>query len=114
MRSRPDPDYITRLALLTLEKAATDARSGVVERTWGIRFALAYLSRFALVGKDDCDRFWRGIADPHRAQATEYASNLCRGNDCCATLNAIYRAAGVERSAEMIHAGATGKRLGGS
>jgi hypothetical protein len=110
---RLDPEHITRLALLTLERASRDAMSGVVERTWGIRFALAYLHRFCMVSKDHCDSFWKGIADPHPSQATEYASNLCRGNHCNATLNAIYRAAGVERSAEMIYAGATGKRLGG-
>jgi hypothetical protein len=37
----PDPETITRLALLTLEKASHDAKKGVVERTWGIRLALA-------------------------------------------------------------------------
>lgn len=112
MRRRPDPAHITKLALLTLEKADCDARKGIVERTWGIRFALAYLNRFCMVSHDACDSFWTGIADPHDSQATEYASNLCRGNQVSCDLNRIYREAGVERSAEMIYAGATGKRLG--
>ena len=112
MRRKLDPAHITRLALLTLEKASCDARKGVVERTWGIRFALAYLHRFCLVSQDACVSFWKGLADPHEVQATEYASNLCRGNQVSCDLNRIYREAGVERSADMIYAGATGKRLG--
>ena len=105
-------ETITLLALLTLEKASADARGGVVERTWGVRLSLAYLSRFAMVGKESCAELWQGIADPHEAQVTEYASNLCRGNHCSTVLNRIYREAGIERTPEMIYAGTTGKRLG--
>ena len=105
-----DGDYLTRLALLTLEKAAHETQKGIVARTWGIRLALTYLNRFAMVKESSCAEFWKAIVNPHSAQASETVANICRGNSTSACLKGIYRQAGVQRSPDMMYIGAVGTR----
>lgn len=81
-----DGDYLTRLALLTLEKAAHETQKGIVAGTWGIRLALTYLNRFAMVKVSSCAEFWKDIVDPHSAQTSDTVANICRSNSTSACL----------------------------
>jgi hypothetical protein len=75
-------------ALAALEEAAAHSRKAPVERTKALGFALAFLWAYS-----DGDRglfawFWRSLPDPN---------SIGRAQNINASLNAIYRALGLER-----------------
>ena len=107
--ARFDPERLTTLALLALEDAAHQGRSGIVQRTWGIRLALAWLHGARLVCRSDCDEFWRLLADPDCHQSSETGANVCRGQHLSMHLSRMYRSAGVERTPDMMFTGSAGR-----
>lgn len=86
MHSPESPLVLTQLALRTLEEAAAFAQQTAL-RSWGTRFALAYLG----LGKPDrwaFDDFWKALAE---------TDDVRRRAALSAALNAIYRCCGEVR-----------------
>ena len=79
---------LIRLALQTLEDAATEALASPVQRTNGVRLALAYLA-----SRSDCERwpfdgFWKWLP---------YEEKQGRAANVTANINGIYEQIGRKR-----------------
>jgi hypothetical protein len=84
---RFSPDHLESYALRVLEDAVEQNRTGP-SRSWGTRFALAYLAN----SRDDrapFDWLWLSLGE---------ANDIVRGQNVHASLNALYRACGRERA----------------
>ncbi|MXO86488.1 hypothetical protein GRI38_10675 [Altererythrobacter aurantiacus] len=90
-----DDSTLTKLAILTIEDAARSAISGPVNRTFGVRLALAYLASRYNCERWPFDWFWRFLPEGERKGRT---ANLT------GALNAIYRQIGIDKRAETIAA----------
>lgn len=85
---RIEKEKLTGLALRTLEEAAAHSRQGPVQRTFGLRLALAYLASTKNCERWPFDGFWQYVAhhDPNGRHA-----------NVTANLNGIYEQLGVRR-----------------
>lgn len=85
-------EKLTTLALSALEEVTARAHREAVERTWGIRLALAYLAYNASQQPNfvrwPFDRFWSAMASP---------DIIGRWQNMNASLNGIYIAVGLQR-----------------
>jgi hypothetical protein len=75
-------------ALAALEEAAACSRRDPVERTKALGFALAFLWAYCGGDRAIFVWFWRSLPDPNA---------IGRSQNVNASLNAIYRALGLER-----------------
>lgn len=83
---RIDPADLRHVALLALEDAMDRSRHGPVERTFGIRLALAYLASTADCERWPFDEFWRWMVHADLKGRTAHMTG---------SLNGIYRQLGV-------------------
>lgn len=83
---------LTTKALLALEEVTQDCRYCVPERTFAIRFALAYLYALKPGDPEPYVDFWRRIADENGLFRFQFANRA---------LEAIYRAHAIEREDPM-------------
>ena len=94
-------DELKLMALKVLEEAARQARLMPVPRSLGLRFALAWLYAAGGGEKWLYDGFWREATRPVGAGSEEGPAAIVRSQTVNACLNGIYRAVGVERTAEL-------------
>jgi len=94
---RFSPDHLTFKALVALDEAVES--KAPVPKTFALRFALAYLYAVSSGERWMFDAFWREATEP---RATDYHNMLCRHQALTAALNGICRAAGTERTADLI------------
>lgn len=95
---------LTRFALLTLEDATTRAHAGPIERSWAIKLALAFLYDRHGGERRWYDQFWATMDKGALSRHSAYLSDVHRHNAMHASMEAIYRAAGVQRTVEMMSA----------
>lgn len=99
---RSSPYRLKVMALLVVEDAAQRAGCGVIERTWGLRLALAYLSEMSEEAAECAATIWCAVVDPYENAYSESAANTRRASACTPALNTLYREAGVLRSGELM------------
>jgi hypothetical protein len=90
-------EHLTFKALLALDEAAESA--GPVPKSFALRFALAFLYATSSGDRWLFDEFWRRATD---AAGPDYVSAMARRQSLSACLNGICRAAGMERTPELI------------
>lgn len=78
-------------ALLALEEAAQECRYGQVQRTFAIRFALAYLWSLAPSSREPFDEFWKALAE----------TTMWRFGSADRALSGIYQQLGIQRNDEL-------------
>ena len=90
-------DHLIRKALLVVEEACEGGR---VDRSMGLRFALAYLYAVS-IAKDryPFDALWVGTGSIHH-QHSAHMTEICRAQHLTALINSVYAAVGVYRSAD--------------
>lgn len=93
----PSSDRLAFLALRTLEEALAQAASGPVERTWGQRLALAWLSHIGAAKDGQCANFWKVLADEYSWACTEEYSRDMRTTILSGCLDHWYLELGLER-----------------
>lgn len=72
-------DRLSRLALRVLEDAVARAECGDVERTWGHRLALEYLTKVGIAEAWQAEAFWKGLAwqyDRHEYESSASYSQV--------------------------------------
>jgi hypothetical protein len=90
-------EHLTFKALVVLDEAAESRKT--VPRSFALRFALAYLYATTAGERWLFDDFWRVATGP---TGDHYLSRLSRQQTLTACLNGICRAAGTERTPELI------------
>jgi hypothetical protein len=90
-------DHLTFKALVTLDDAAEC--TGPAPKSFGLRFALAYLYATTAGERWLFDDFWKRATGPTGA---DYMPALARRQSLTACLNGICRAAGMERTPELM------------
>jgi len=103
--------HLTYKALMALEEAANATSEAPVARSAALRFTLAYL--FAQTdGKNRnwFDSFWQTVTDAAGIEAKSNGAGIGRSANATATLNAIYRLVGVERTPEIMYRAARKRR----
>jgi hypothetical protein len=90
-------DHLAFKALVTLDDAAECARPA--PKSFGLRFALAYLYATTAGERWLFDEFWRHATAP---VGSDYNSAFARRQSLTACLNGICRAAGMERTPELM------------
>ena len=90
-------EHLTFKALVALDEAAESRET--VPKSFALRFALAYLYAITVGERWLFDEFWR-VATGH--VGNDYLSRLARQQTLTACLNGICRAAGTERTPELI------------
>jgi len=93
----PSRDRLTALALRTLEDALAQATFGPVERTWGQRLALGWLSHIGAATDVQCANFWKALVDEYRWTCTEAYSHYMRTTILSGCLDHWYLELGLER-----------------
>lgn len=90
-------EHLTFKALMALDEAAES--TGPVPRNFALRFALACLYATTAGDRWLFDDFWKQATSPAGA---DYVSALARRQSLTACLNGICRAAGMERTPELM------------
>jgi putative SOS response-associated peptidase YedK len=89
-------DWLTALALRTLEDALAQSEYGAVDRTWGQRLALSHLLRSGIATEWQVRRFWQFLGEVgvslHRSDKTDYI----RSTSLHGTLDNWHYEAGME------------------
>lgn len=90
-------EHLTFKALVGLDEAAES--SGPVPPSFALRFALAYLYATSDGERWLYDDFWRAAT---RQPGSDFMSAMCRRQTLTACLNGICRAAGSERTPDLM------------
>jgi hypothetical protein len=90
-------DHLTFKALLAVDEAA-DSQAPIA-KSFGLRFALAYLYAISPGERWMFDEFWRRATEN---LGGDFASALARRQSLNAAFNGICRAAGTERTPELM------------
>ncbi|HEX8585041.1 MAG TPA: hypothetical protein VF680_11590 [Allosphingosinicella sp.] len=105
MQASPD---LTIMALAALEEAATRTGDAPVPPSPALRFVLAWLYSRHGGERWPYDGFWRAVTRGHGEAEEEGAAAIGRSQSANANLNALYRAAGVERTPARIYSARSG------
>ncbi len=97
VRMRFSKEHLTFKALVALDEAAENA--GPVPKSFALRFALAYLFATTAGERWLFDQFWQRATC---SSGTDYIGEMARKQALSASLNGICRAAGMERTPELI------------
>lgn len=100
--SRIGDKALTIFALLTLEDAASRARAAPIDRSWAVKLALAFLYDRHGGERYWYDQFWAAMDKGALSRHSAYLSDVHRHNAMHASIEAIYRAAGVQRTVRMM------------
>lgn len=104
---RISTERLTTKALLALEEAVQSIKSGPLQPSLAMRFALAFLYSVSNGSRAPFDDFWRSV----QFHGDSYTQCVQRQAMASAALEAIYRDLGLLRTTEMASYSTTSKRI---